>query len=123
MERRMFKSLSIIYDGRCAFCIRTLRIIKKFDTFAALELYNSHDQETMQQKFPMVRPEEADEVMIVVTEDLKIFKGFYAFRRLVWSNPWLWLLLPLFYFPGSSHFGTRLYSWVARNRRAFGCRS
>lgn len=117
------KGLSLIYDGQCAFCLRSLRIIKRLDTFGALEFYDSRDQETLGKKFPMVRREDTEEVMIAVTEDLRAFKGFYAFRRLIWTGPWLWLLVPLFYFPGSAYLGTRFYAWVARNRGSLGCRS
>ncbi len=122
MDRRFVKSLSIIYDGQCAFCFRCRRIIENFDTFGAFQFYDFHDQEAMEGKFPMIRPEEAEEAMIVVTEELQIFKGFYAFRKIMWGSPWLWLFLPVFYFPGSSYVGNRLYVWIARNRSHLGCR-
>lgn len=117
------RNLYIIYDGKCAFCIRTLRVVKKLDAFGALEFYDFHDQETLKEKFPMVRREDAEEAMIAVTQDFRVFKGFYAFRRLIWVSPWLWPLALLFYSPGSAYLGTRLYGWVARNRRNFGCRA
>lgn len=50
-------------------------------------------------------------------------RGFYAFRRLLWASPLLWLLIPLFYFPGIGFIGARIYAWVARNRKSFGCES
>jgi hypothetical protein len=50
-------------------------------------------------------------------------RGFYAFRRLLWFSPLMWPLLPLFYFPGVSLPGERIYAWVARNRKDFGCES
>jgi len=96
--------------------------MERFDTFGVLEFHDFHDLETMKGKFPMIRLEDAEEAMIAVTEELQIFKGFYAFRQIIWISPWLWLLLPIFYFPGSSYVGNRLYAWIAGNRSHLGCR-
>lgn len=96
--------------------------MKGLDTFGALEFYDFHDKGTMKEKFPMIDPAAAEEAMIALTGDRRIFKGFYAFRQLVLNTPWLWLLVPLIYLPGSSYLGTRVYAWVARNRKSFGCR-
>ncbi len=115
------KALSLIYDGNCAFCLRSRGVIEKIDTFGVLQFYDFHDAGTMAGKFPMISPEDAEEAMIAVTEDLRIFKGFYAFRQIAWSSPWLWLLIPLFYFPGASYFGSRFYACIARNRSHLGC--
>ena len=69
----------------------------------------------------MVKSEDAEAAMLVATGEGRVFKGFYAFRRLVWRVPRLWVLVIFLYFPGSSYFGTRLYAWVARNRKTLGC--
>jgi len=117
------KDVCVIYDGQCAFCIRSLKFIRRFDTLRVLKFYDSHDQDILKRDFPMVKTEDTEEAMLVVTEEGEVFIGFYAFRRLIWSSPWLWWLLPLFYFPGSAYLGIRLYSWVARNRSHLGCQS
>jgi predicted DCC family thiol-disulfide oxidoreductase YuxK len=96
--------------------------MERFDTFGVLQFYDFHDAETMAAKFPMIRLEEAEEAMIAVTEELKIFKGFYTFRQIMLRSPWFWLFLPVFYFPGASYIGSRLYSWIAKNRSHLGCR-
>jgi len=96
--------------------------MERFDTLEVLEFHDFHDAGTMTAKFPMISPEEAEEAMIAVTEELQIFKGFYAFRQIMWSSPWFWLFLPVFYFPGSSYVGNRLYAWIAGNRSHLGCR-
>jgi len=73
MTRRFAKNLSIIYDGHCAFCLRSRRVMERFDTFGVLQFYDFHDAETMAAKFPMIRLEEAEEAMIAVTEESKIY--------------------------------------------------
>ena len=122
MSQNIVRSLSIIYDGNCTFCLRSRRVMERFDTFGALQFYDFHDAGIMAAKFPMISPEDAEEAMITVTEDLRMFKGFYAFRQIAWSSPWLWLLLPLIYFPGVSYIGSQFYGWIARNRSHLGCR-
>ncbi|HEV8342727.1 MAG TPA: DUF393 domain-containing protein [Candidatus Binatia bacterium] len=117
------KRFSVIYDGQCVFCGRSVEWLRKLDCFRVLEFFDSHDQQTMMRKFPSVRPEDVEKTMLVVTEESVVFKGFYAFRRLIWVSPWLWSLIPIFYFPGASFLGTRLYAWIAENRKSFGCRA
>jgi predicted DCC family thiol-disulfide oxidoreductase YuxK len=116
-------SLRILYDGDCAFCLRSVRILKKLDSFGELQFYNSRDPDGLEKNFPMVKAEDVEEAMVAVTNSGSLFKGFYAFRRLIWTSPWLWLTVPIFYLPGASFFGKRFYAWIARNRNNFGCRS
>ncbi|NIO11362.1 MAG: DUF393 domain-containing protein [Deltaproteobacteria bacterium] len=118
----MSPKLHIIYDGQCLFCIRVLNVVKKLDTFKGLDFYDSHDRDTMEKRFPMVSPQEAEEAMLAVTEEGEVFKGFYAFRRSFWKIPYLWLLALILYVPGIPYLGTRCYGWIARNRKTFGCR-
>lgn len=119
--KKVFRPISIIYDGQCDFCLRAIHVLKKFDAFGLFTFCNFHDRENIQVRFPQTKWENLDAGMIVVTEDSRIFQGFYAFRRLIWSSPWLLLLSPFFYFPGSSLIGVRLYAYVARNRMSFSC--
>jgi predicted DCC family thiol-disulfide oxidoreductase YuxK len=116
------KPLHIIYDGHCAFCMRALNIVSKLDVRGALSFHDSHHSETFEQ-FPMLQEADVNDAMYAISEGEPPHRGFYAFRRLLWTSPLTWALLPLFYFPGMSFLGTRAYAWVARNRTRFGCRS
>ncbi|MBA2732940.1 MAG: DUF393 domain-containing protein [Acidobacteria bacterium] len=116
------QKLNIIYDGQCAFCIRSLRVIKALDVRGVMVFHDSHDPETLK-RFAALRNADVNEAMFSVSEDEPIYRGFFALRRLLWVSPLLWPLIPLFYFPGMSWIGTRVYAWVARNRTRFGCHS
>ena len=57
--------------------------------------------------------------MRLETPDGKIYGGFFAFRKLVWLVPMLYVMIPLVYFPGSGLVGPWVYRWVASHRYIF----
>jgi predicted DCC family thiol-disulfide oxidoreductase YuxK len=116
------KTINIIYDGQCGFCIRSLQIVRKFDRSRTLRFYDSHRPDTLA-KFPQLSGVNLDEAMFTVVEDEPLYSGFFGFRRLIWNSPVTWILIPIFYFPGAAVFGPIVYRWVARNRSKFGCHS
>jgi predicted DCC family thiol-disulfide oxidoreductase YuxK len=70
----------------------------------------------------MLADVDLDAAMYAVDDKGRVFRGFYAFRRIAWTTPVGWCLLPLLYFPGVSFVGERLYEIVARSRSRMGCR-
>src|ERR1700758_1529106 len=118
----MAKPLSIIYDGQCGFCIRILNLFRRVDLKSALAFYDSHLRTTLE-RFPQLRHADLADAMYTIAEDEAPYQGFYSFRRILWVSPLMWPMLPLFYFPGVSFLGERIYAWVARNRKNFGCAS
>lgn len=69
----------------------------------------------------MLASADFENAMFAVTPAGDVDRGYFAFKRVLRSLPLAWPLLPLFYVPGSSLIGPRVYAWVARNRRKFGC--
>ncbi len=116
------KPLDIVYDGHCGFCMRSLNVVKALDIYEKLRLHDSHDPAILQH-FPELRRVDLGEAMYALAKDEAPYAGFFAFRRLIWTSPLTWILLPIFYFPGAAFFGPRVYAWVARNRSKFGCRT
>lgn len=114
------KTLNIIYDGRCGFCVRALAIVKALDLTGAFRFHDSHAPQTVAQ-FPVLSEVNVDEAMYTAVEAEPLYEGFFAFRRLIWSSPLTWMLIPVFYLPGARFFGPRVYAWVARNRNTLGC--
>lgn len=115
--------LHVVYDGRCAFCVRTLRISRALDVWGTLRFHDSHDAVAIGRLFPALRQADLDEAMYLVAEGGAIYRGFFAFRRMAWSCPLMWPLLPLFHLPGAASVGPRVYAWIARHRRHLGCRT
>lgn len=120
---RIFQPINVIYDGDCAFCIRSLQLFRALDIKQVFRFYDAHDERRISADFPELREADFDSAMFVVTESREVYRGFFAFRRMIWSSPLTWWMIPIFYFPGASLFGVRMYAWVARNRLKFGCRS
>ncbi len=115
--------LSVIYDGSCGFCIRSLKFIKAVDLRKRLVFYDFHQKDEIQRHFPLLVNADFESAMYVVTSSGKTYRGFFGFRRLALGLPLLWMFLPLFYFPGASWIGPRVYAWIARNRKSLGCKS
>jgi predicted DCC family thiol-disulfide oxidoreductase YuxK len=114
--------VGLVYDGLCLFCIRSLRVVDALDIRNALEFYDANDRAVVLLRFPQLATFDLDAAMYVVDQRGRVYAGFYAFRRIAWTSPLVWWLLPVLYFPGVSLAGTRLYALIAGNRTRLGCR-
>lgn len=117
-----FEKIHVIYDGQCLFCIRSLKLFRATDVASVYRFHDAHDGQVVE-TFPELKGADFDNAMFAVTENRTVYRGFFAFRRMIWSSPFTWWMIPIFYFPGATSLGTRLYAWVAKNRLKFGCRS
>ena len=115
--------LHVIYDGQCGFCIRSLRVCRALDWRGRLRFHDSHDRAAIATRFPQLGAADFENAMFAVDEQGRACRGFFAFRRIAWETPLLWLALPLMYMPGAATAGPRGYDWIARNRHRFGCES
>lgn len=113
----------LIYDGQCGFCRWSLRLVRRLDPKGRLRFHDATMREAVLREFPELEGSDLADAMFAVDEQRHVYRGFFAFRRLIWESPRMWALLPLFYFPGAGLVGPRVYAWVARNRRKFGCES
>jgi len=120
---RIREPIDIIYDGKCAFCVRSVRMVRALDVWGLLCFVDGTDRPQVEARYRRLGGADLDQAMFAVTEDGGVYRGFFAFRRLLWVSPLLWPLIPLFYFPGARLVGPRLYAWIAKNRRSLGCRS
>ena len=113
--------IDIVYDGQCGFCRRALARLRRMARRDVFRLHDASDREAVLGRFPVLAGADTDEAMFAVTERGEVFRGFFAFRRVLWESPWLFPLLPLFYAPGAGLLGPRAYAWVARHRCSLGC--
>jgi predicted DCC family thiol-disulfide oxidoreductase YuxK len=113
--------IDIVFDGQCGFCVRALSRLRRMARRDVFRLHDANDREAVLARFPMLASADTDLAMFAVTEEGLVYRGFFAFRRMLWASPWLVPLLALFYAPGASILGPRIYAWIARRRRSFGC--
>ncbi len=107
----------VLYDGDCAFCRKSIHLLRRLDWFKQLEYVNVRDGAKAILQSPRVAGAPLTEEMHVLTPDGRgLFHGFGALRWLAWRLPLLWPLAPFLYVPGIPRLGQQAYLWVARNR-------
>ena len=115
---------TVIYDGLCPLCIRSMTILDALDfrhRLAYLDL--EADPSRLAALAPGVSAGEARAAMRVVAPDGQVYRGFFAFRELARILPPLWPFVPLLYLPFAATIGPRVYGLVARHRTRQVCRA
>ena len=115
--------LHLIYDGQCGFCVRSLKVCRALDVRGAFHYHDATARDEVLVRFPELVHADFENAMFALAPDRSVTRGFFAFRRIAWESPLMWPILPLFYVPGAGWIGSRVYAWVARNRRRLGCES
>jgi hypothetical protein len=88
------------------------------DVRGVLELHDSTTA-AVAARFPGLAGRDVDAALYVLDPGGRWFRGFFAVRRVAWSSPLTWWVLPLLYLAGWAGVGPRLYGWLARNRRGW----
>ena len=114
------RDFHLIYDGDCGFCVKTMRVFAALDVRRRLAFHDARRRSAVFAEFPQLRDAGLDDAMFAV-HGSAVSSGFHAFRELIWQSPLTWPLIPLFYAPGASAVGPRVYRWIADRRRRFGC--
>jgi predicted DCC family thiol-disulfide oxidoreductase YuxK len=108
---------TVIYDGYCPLCIRTMTQLDALDGARRLRSVDlEREWARVEELAPGVSRERMREEMAVVTPEGKVLRGFFAAREVSRRLPALWALVPVLYAPGAEWVGTRVYAWVAANR-------
>ena len=115
-------TVAVVYDGLCLLCIRSIGVLRATDVRGRLTFHDASDRATVLGAFPALRGADLDDAMYAVDQRGHVYRGFFAFRRLAWTTPFGWLLLPVLYLPGAGRVGQRVYELIARNRTRIGCR-
>jgi predicted DCC family thiol-disulfide oxidoreductase YuxK len=112
--------LHVVYDGRCGFCSGTIALLRALDARQVLRMHDASRRAAVESMFPQLREADLDAAVHVVEEGGAVYRGFFAARRLAWSSPFTWPLLPVLYLPGAARVGPRVYEWIAGHRGAGG---
>lgn len=108
---------TVIFDGECPLCLKSVDQLKKLDWLGRLTYANARDRANIPPS-PVPLPQERllEEMHLLTPDGQRVYHGFKAFRWMAWRLPLLWLLAPVLYLPGVPWLGQRIYLWIARNR-------
>ena len=109
-------AITVLFDGRCAFCQKSIFALQVLDNLRRLSFVNFHNAVARKRCAPHVSLSELNRAMHVVLPDGTTYAGFDAFRQLTRHLPALWPLVPLLYVPGVPPIGRTVYAFIARNR-------
>ena len=106
---------TLVYDGECGFCRRTVSIVSRWDRDGRLALIPFQDQARVA-AFHIPLPALAA-AMHLVLPDGRVFAGADAGAELLRLLPGKRWLAWLFAVPGALPVARRVYRWIARRRR------
>src|SRR5262245_52782456 len=117
METNYSIKARVLYDGQCAFCCKSVELLKRLDWLKKLDYVNVRDENQAFLKAQPVAGAPLLEQMHVLPRDGgRLHGGYSAIRWLAWRLPLTWIIAPLLYLPGMTWLGQKIHLWIARNR-------
>ena len=115
-------SRTVIFDGECGFCQRSIKWGKRLDWLHRMD-WRARLEPGLQETFPQLSGEETQRRMVSIRKDGKTYGGFFAVRDIMVHLPLTFVPALVLYVPGVSLLGVPVYTWIARNRHHFGGKS
>ena len=107
----------VLYDGDCAFCRKSIALLKKLDWLGKLDYVNVRDTAQPILKEPRIAAAPLlDQMHVLPGNGQTLYGGYRAARWLAWRLPLTWGIAPFLYLPGMTYLGQKVYLWIARNR-------
>ena len=107
----------VFYDGDCAFCCKSIDLLKKLDWLGKLDYVNVRDEtQPILSEAPLAGAPLLDQMHVLPSAGGTLYGGYSAIRWLAWRLPLTWLAAPFLYLPGMTYLGQKFYLWIARNR-------
>ncbi len=111
---------TLIYDGECGICRRSVRWVQERDREERIELVPYQDP-TVPERFPEIPRDDMERAMQLVARDGARWEGARALEEILAILPGWRVAAPLFRIPGVRRVAGWIYRWVATNRRHLGC--
>jgi predicted DCC family thiol-disulfide oxidoreductase YuxK len=117
MENAPASKARVLYDGDCAFCCKSVELLKKLDWLKKLQCINVRDQsQAFLNEPPIAGAPLLEQMHVVPAGRQEIYGGYKAIRWIAWRLPLTWLIAPFLYLLGMTWLGQKFYLWIARNR-------
>ena len=108
-------ALTVLFDDRCGKCRRFIGLSTALDFAGRLDVVGLSDAR-IASEFNHFDVDALNFEMHVIVSRGRVFRGFYAIRRIAREVPLMWPLAALLFIPGVSAAGGPIYAWIARNR-------
>ena len=108
--------ISVLYDGRCHLCQRSIFAVELLDHLHRVRIVNFRDSTQKNTYAKDISEHDLDKAMHIITPDGTTYKGFDAFRTLTCHLPALRIFTPLLWIPGVAPIGRLVYAWIAEKR-------
>lgn len=111
-------TLTVLYDGNCPLCQRTIRTIRPMDLLGRLNVidFRTADLAALAASHGVALDASRLEREMVVIKSGQAHGGARGARVIAGALPALWIAWPLLAIPGLSHLASAVYRAVARNR-------
>jgi predicted DCC family thiol-disulfide oxidoreductase YuxK len=112
---------TVIYDGDCRVCSRSVNLLKKWDRNRDLEIIPSQTT-GVPERFPWISPRAyVESIQVVRNRDGTTWQAAAALEELLNVLPKGRLISWLFKIPFARPLVDKFYTWFARNRYKLGC--
>lgn len=119
---RLGPAYTVVYDGDCEVCQRSVAALAKWDRDRLLEIVPSQAP-SVAERFPWITRAEFDQsIQVIRTADNKTWQGAAAVEEMAKALPRAKSFSWIFRIPFARPVGERLYRWFAANRHRFGCK-
>ena len=107
---------TVLYDGGCPMCRRTVRVLRRLDWLRRLTFVDATDPFVRERVAPGLTEAEVLVEMYVVNDTGARVGGYAGYLWISRVVPLMWPLALLGPLPGVWHFGAAIYRYVAANR-------
>ena len=115
LETDVNATTTVIYDGECGFCRRSMEVLRKLDEEGVLELVESQAP-GVRERFPWIAPEAYARAIQVVEPGGRTTEGAAAVERLCSIIPAGRRIGWLYRIPFARPVADRVSSWISRSR-------
>ena len=113
------RKVQIVFDGGCILCVRSMTVVQYLDWFERFDYVDIRSRSGFAETAVNENLDYRRAEMLAIRPDGVSRAGFFAWREIVLRLPVLWPLLLLFYFPGASLAGPKVYRAIASSRARF----
>ncbi|WP_121606025.1 DCC1-like thiol-disulfide oxidoreductase family protein [Virgibacillus sp. Bac332] len=112
------KTVIVLYDGWCPFCIKSINKFRKLDWLKRIEFQSFRESSTSLPLGVDISMLERRMYSIILPTN-KLENGINSINRICKNIPFLWFFVPLLSLSSKIGMGQKVYDWIANRRTIF----